>query len=382
MAPMDVDLTAAARRADAEQARAWLTDQRVFISSAMGDTTDERRTVAAAVEAEGARAVWFEELGRDASAQEAYVAGVDSSTIYVAILKELYGTMLDSGFAPTEVEYMRARERGERLIVFAAADASEREGHLRRFIDRVRVFLTTETYSDADDLARRVHRRLHELAAEALSPWIKLDDLVFRADLIQERDDAIVLHARVNDDIAFAIEQLRGQQWGRERVRLTHAVGVADAEVASVQRTTRAGGASTLELTLERVTRPQVTAMRASFNRIAPDDLVEAGLRHQLFGDALPDAVSGGFEFAAETGVDASDLRQAFALPNEIVEPITRLVLTEGLVGKGHARRVARVFIGPRVGETRRLAVEWVGGGSDYRNEPTTRRAVEGDWRI
>ena len=276
---------------------------------------------------------------------------------------------------------MRARERGERLIVYVAADADAREGHLRRFIERIRVFLTTETYGDADDLARRVRRRLHELAAEALSPWVKLGDLVFRADLIQERDDVIVLHARVNDDIAFAIEQLRGQQWGRARVRLTYAAGVAEGEVASVQRTTRAGGASTLGITLERVTRPQISSMRTSFNRIAPDELLEAGLRHQLFGDALPDAITGGFGFVAETGVEITDLRQAFALPNEVVEPITRLVLTEGLVGHGHARRVARVFVGPRGGDARRLAVEWLAAGSGYRDEPTTRRAVEGSWR-
>ena len=379
---MDVDLTAAARRVDAEQARAWLSDQRVFISSAMTDTAEERQAAAAAVEAEGARPVWFEELGRDAGAEEAYLAGVDSSTIYIGILNEVYGTMLESGFSPTETEYMRARELGQRLIVYVARDANAREGHLRRFIDRVRVFLTTETYADADDLARRVRRRLHELAAEALSPWVKLGDLVFRADLIQERDDVIVLHARVNDDIAFAIEQLRGQQWGRARVRFTYAAGVAEGEVASVQRTTRAGGASTLEITLERVTRPQVSSMRATFNRITPDELVEAGLRHQLFGEPLPDAITGGFGSGAETGVDVNDLRQAFALPNEVVEPITRLVLVQGLVGGGHARRVARVFVGPRVRDTRPLAVEWLAAGSGSRDEPITRRAVEGDWRI
>lgn len=85
--------------------------------------------------------------------------------------------MLESGFSPTEVEYMRARDGGKRTVVYIAADAAEREGHLRRFIERVRVFLTTEDYSDADDLARRLRRRLHELAAEALSPWVKLGDL-------------------------------------------------------------------------------------------------------------------------------------------------------------------------------------------------------------
>jgi hypothetical protein len=68
---MEVDLTAAARRADPEAACSWLSKQRVFISSAMVDTVDERQAVAAAVEEEDARPVWFAELARDASAIEA-----------------------------------------------------------------------------------------------------------------------------------------------------------------------------------------------------------------------------------------------------------------------------------------------------------------------
>jgi hypothetical protein len=127
---MNIDLTAAARRADPEEARAWLADQRVFMSSAMADTADERRAVADGVEGEGARAVLFEELGRDAGAGEAYLTGVDSSTIYVGILNEIYGTMLETGFSPTETEYMRARERGKRVAVFIAADAPGREGSI------------------------------------------------------------------------------------------------------------------------------------------------------------------------------------------------------------------------------------------------------------
>lgn len=378
---MEIDLTAAARRADPDSARTWLAEQRVFISSAMADTAAERRAVADAVEAEGAHPVLFEELGRDASATEAYLVGVDSATIYIGILNEIYGTMLETGFSPTETEYERARDRGQRRAVYVAADTPAREGHLRRFIDRVQVFLTTEAYADTDDLVRRVQRRLHELAAEALAPWVKLGDYVFRADLIDERDDTVSLEARASDDVAHAIEGLRGQQWGRSRVRLTYHAGVLDGEVASVRRTTRAGGGSTLEVTLERVARPQPNTMRSSMNSISPDDLVEAGVRHMLFGEPLPDAIGGGFGFFAETGINADDLSQAATAPNEIVEPIARLVLTEGLVGSGNAARVTRVFVGPRVGDARPVALEWL-TPRIYANVEPTQRAVEGGWRV
>jgi hypothetical protein len=377
---MNIDLTAAARRADPEEARAWLADQRVFLSSAMADTGDERRAVAEAVEQEGARVVLFEELGRDAGAGEAYLTGVDSATIYIGILNEVYGTMLETGFSPTETEYMRAREGGKRVAVYVAADAPGREGHLRRFIERIRVFVTTESYADVDDLVRRVSRRLHELAAEVLSPWVKLGDHVFRADLIDDRGDTILVHARVNDDIAHAIEQMRDRQWGRERVRVTYASRVADGEVAGVRRTTRAGGGSTLEVTLERVARPQTNSMRSGLNSISAGELVEHGVKHLLIGDPLPEALSSGFfGFFAEPGIDTADLRQAFDLPNEIVEPITRLVITEGLVGSGNASRVIEVAVGPRVGEARRVAAEWV-DATPYAGVEPARRRVEGDW--
>jgi hypothetical protein len=135
----------------------------------MGDTAADRQSVATAVEAEGAGPVWFEELGRDADPEEAYLAGVDASTIYVGILNEEYGRLLATGFSATETEYERAREGGKRVAVYTAFDAPNREGHLNRFIERVRTFLTTESYRDIADLDRRVRRRLHELAAEALA---------------------------------------------------------------------------------------------------------------------------------------------------------------------------------------------------------------------
>src|SRR4051812_36677081 len=120
---MIVDTTAAARRSDPERAREWLANQRAFISSAMADTADGRQRVAAAVEELGARSLWFEEFGRDADPEQAYLAEVDLSTIYIGILKELYGRQLPSGFSATEAEYERAREGGKRVAVYVAANA-------------------------------------------------------------------------------------------------------------------------------------------------------------------------------------------------------------------------------------------------------------------
>jgi hypothetical protein len=104
------------------------------------------------------------------------------------------------------MEYRRAREGGKRVSVYVAANAPQREGVLARFIERVRFFISTESYTDASDLARRVRRRLEELAAESLSPWIKLGDYVFRADEIVDAGNTIMIRARAASPTASSLK--------------------------------------------------------------------------------------------------------------------------------------------------------------------------------
>jgi hypothetical protein len=374
-----IDPTAAARRPDPDRAREWLAEQSVFISSAMGDTAAERQAVATAVEAEGAQPVWFEELGRDADPEEAYLAGVDGSTIYVGILNEQYGRLLATGFSATEAEYERAREGGKRVAVYTAAEAPGREGHLNRFIERVRTFVTTESYRDTADLERRVRRRLQELAAEALSPWVKLGDYVFRADLIADQGETVTITARLNAEIAHAFEAMRDQQWGRPRLKLTYGTRVVEGEIGAVRRTVRAGGADQIEIELARVQPPQAEIMRAGTSGLSADDLVETGMRALFLGEPVPPSL-GMLDFMTDTGIDGDDLRQAFAQPNEIAEAIARLVVTEGLVGSGRAARIASFTLGPRIDGGRRVEVEWI-DPRVYTNVEPARRRLAGDWR-
>ncbi|MBM2823964.1 MAG: hypothetical protein HW413_2710, partial [Thermoleophilia bacterium] len=109
---MIIDPTGAPRRPEPDRVQLWLGEHRIFISSAMADTIDDRDAVAAAVKDEGAQTIRFEELGRDANAEAAYLEGVDRSTIYIGILAEQYGRLLETGFSATEAEYVRAREQG------------------------------------------------------------------------------------------------------------------------------------------------------------------------------------------------------------------------------------------------------------------------------
>ena len=378
---MIVDSTAPARRSDPDRVRQWLAQQRVFVSSAMSDTSDERESVAEVVEELGARALRFEEFGRDADAEEAYLTEVDASTLYVGILNRDYGRPNPpDGDSATEMEYRRAREGGKRVNVYVAADAPTREGALTRFIERVRFFVTTESYTDAADLAQRVRRRLEQLAAEALSPWIKVADCVFRADEIVDGGGTIRIRASVDDEIAHRFETLRDDQYRRHRLRFVARARVADGDLLHVQRTTRADGTEELVLELTNAQPPRGDAMRAGTGGYSADELVELGMRALFAGDAVPPEV-GLLQFMTDTGIDLVDLRQAFDLPNEFAEAVVRLVVIEGLVGSGRARRLLSLSLGPRDALSRRIAIEWEDPRTYVNVEPMQRR-IESEWRL
>ena len=374
---MRIDLSAASRRVSADTVRDWLAEQRVFISSQMGDTPEERSAVADAIADEGAVPVWFEEFGRDASAEEAYLTEVDSCTVYVGIAGKVYGRLNPPGFAATELEYMRARERGKRVVFYVAADSSGREGHLTRFIERVQFDITTEAFSDAADVARRVRKRLHQLAAEALSPWVRLGDTIFRADVIDDAGDTVTIKARVSDPIAHDLESMRDQRYGRSRLRVVYGGRAIAGELATLRRTTRAG-TTELEIGIVRVDASGAHKTRAATTGMSADDLVERGMRSLFLGEKLPDSL-GMMEFLADTGIDATELREASDSPNEIAEAITQLVITDGLVGSGRASRVVRVSVGPRTRDRRHLVVVWE-AQSPYDSTKTELRTIEGVW--
>jgi hypothetical protein len=347
----------------------------------MADTAPERSAIAAAVEGEGATAVRFEEFGRDADAEAASLVEVDASSIYVAILNELYGRPNPpDGDSATEMEYMRARAGGKRILVLVAAEAPAREGQLSRFIDRIRFFITTSSYDDAEDAARRVRRRLQELASEALSPWVKLGQLVFRADEVADRETSITVTARTSDEIAHQLELLRGDRYRRGRLRFVHRDRVRVGEIRSLQRITRAGGTESLTIELSDVTVPQVDPFRSGAQGIEADDLIDYALRALFFKEPLPSQL-GPLEGMADSGIDATDLAQAFQLPNEFVENLARLVVADGLVGAGKARRITSFHVGPRTGDARRVALEWE-EATPYSNVTPGRRSIEGEWRL
>jgi hypothetical protein len=185
------------------EVQAWAADQHVFVSSVMGGMTAEREAAVQAITAVGAQPVWFESFGgMDDDPEDAYSAQVGLSDIYLGILGARYGRPLKSGYSATHGEYNEAVARGLRISVWTTS--ADQDGRQRDFLDEVRVFHTTGTYTSPDDLARGIGKRLQAMAAEALAPWVKVGNTVFRAASVHDDGRAITVVGRVRDNAVVA----------------------------------------------------------------------------------------------------------------------------------------------------------------------------------
>jgi len=149
----------------------------------------------------------------------------------------------------------------------------------------------------------------------------------------QERETTILVRAHVSDEIAHQLELLRTDRSQRNRLDFVHRGRVRAGDYTALNRVTRAGGADELTIELTNISQPGVDPFRSGANSISADDLVEHGVRALLFGEPLPQQL-GKLEFMADCGIDADDLRQAFELPNEYAESVTKLVIIQGLRGR------------------------------------------------
>lgn len=376
--PVLVDEASAAAVPTGQEVRDFLAGERVFISSVMTALKDERAAVAAAIRDLGAEPVWFEAFGgRDADPEAAYIAEVRSSTIYVGILGANYGRILPSRFSATHEEYREAEHRGLRISVWTVADENW-DGDQQRFVQEVRTFHVTGSYTNPDDLARGVTERLRKIAAEELSPWVKLGNLIFRASQIIVSGTSLAITANVRDgQVADALEGLRPGRWRGQEIRFTDPSRSIRVRVRDVQSTTRSAGSRELQISAEIVDGANRFGLDFSLQTkgrtFTPNDLTELALREHLFGEINP----------AEPGFgtlpDPLALLPA-GIAEETIRPLVRLFLTEALVGSGRVSRLVAVRLGVPIAGRRRILVEWE--GSTRYSDPPERRSIEGEISI
>jgi hypothetical protein len=208
----------------------------------MGELGELRERLAAVLRDLGFTVIYFEDLGgRDENAETAYLDGVARSDIYLGVIADRYGRMLESGRSPTHEEYRAARAEGKRISFWVAADGSSRQGNTRDFVQELQAFHTTGNFRDTDDLTARVTERLAEIAADDEAPWVKVGDAVFRASVIRDVGARIEIDAEVRaPDIVRYLAGLRPDAWNRGTdVLITTRMATGKARIEEVITETR-----------------------------------------------------------------------------------------------------------------------------------------------
>lgn len=345
----------------------------------MGALTPLRRSLAAAIADLGAYPVWFEDFGgRDDDAEVAYLAEVATSTIYLGILGREYGRIDKARrLSATHAEYREAERLGVPVSVWVQHEDDMLADQFN-FLSEVRLFHTTGSFADENDLVAKVRRRLEEMCAEALSPWAKLGDAVIRAREITDDGQRIVLRAAVHSrDVLAVLEGLRPAGFNRPDVRLTWAGRSVPVRITDVITTTTASSSTAVVIETERRDArsggsPLGVTVSYGSTIYTSDDLAVMDMRRLLFNEQAP---AGVHSFGGSIRDFTTDLPDQ-AVPTALYQAVFTVLATEALVESGRAMHVESAQVSPLGPQGRRLRMAWV-GHTDRGGQPT-RVALEG----
>jgi hypothetical protein len=342
----------------------------------MGGMTAERESAVRAITTVGALPVWFEAFGgMDDDPEDAYTAQVASSDIYLGILGVRYGKPLKTGYSATHAEYNEAVARGLRVSVWTTS--ADRDGRQRDFLDEIRVFHTTGTYASPDDLAERIEKRLRAIAADALAPWVKVGNTIFRATSVHDDGRTITVVGRVRDNaVAASLEGRRpGVSYGRNSdSRITWPGGTSPVRVKTVVSETTGSRARKIIITADRTPESRSNLLDMAFNNRTPEDLTELAARIVFLGEPNPlERMS-----FMVSGTSPLPVLEALGLPEDAVEQLALLLVTELLVGERGVDHITSFRLGPRRSGRRRLRLAWM-PRARYTNVEPVGRSIEGE---
>lgn len=362
--PFLIDQRSASLTASEQDVRTWASGRRVFVSSLISDMPRERSAVRTAVETVGATPVMFEDLGPlDVTADQAYLAGVRSSDIYVGMWGPRYGIRMPNGYSATHAEYQEAERNGLRLCLFVHGEASgEMDGAQRDLIQGVRNLYTTSSWTDPVDLQMRTIQRLRDLAAEELAPWVRVGRALFRAREITSDGRTISIAADVRSDAVHAeLVRLRD---GRSSVAFASPTEALPVLVAELTTRTISTNVHEERLTLTAQER-RSSHMRVALNGISADEVARRALADGLFGTST----LGEQARWISRPTDPLALLRGSGLDDSVLRPIARLLIAEQLTTDGSASRIDSFTLGPAHQGERRLQATWT-PPQIYVNEP------------
>lgn len=362
--PLLIDQRSASLNPDATEIRAWAQGRRAFVSSLITDMPAERRATRQAITDFGATPVMFEDDlgGQDIPADRAYLSGVATSDIYIGLWGPRYGVRMGDGYSATHAEFIAAEQHGLRLCLFVNGQTStDMDGPQRDLIAGARNLYTTASWTDPTDLAGGITRRLTELAAEDLTPWVRIGRVVLRAASVSADGSTYTVIADVRDPAVNA-ELLRLRDGNRELLPFASPTEAKAVRVESVNSRTLSNTRHEHTLVL-RVGDDRTTSLRVSSNGVTADELARQAISDGLFGTSLLDRDSW-----IKPEDPLSSLRGR-RLDDAVVRPVSRLLLTEHLLRSENASTINEFALGPSHQGNRRLRLTWT-PPAQYTNFP------------
>jgi hypothetical protein len=349
-----IDQRSASLAASDHDVRAWASGRRVFVSSLITDMPEERSAARAAIEAVGAAPVMFEDLGaQDVSADQAYLSGVRSSEIYVGMWGSRYGVRMPDGYSATHAEFLEAERNGLRLCLFVHGEASgEMDGPQRDLIQGARNLYTTSPWSDPADLEQRMRRRLGDLAAEELAPWVRIGRALFRAREIASDGRTISITAAVHSNTVHAeLVRQRDQRAHDLPFASPHDARMVQVAELSTRTVSTIGYEEHIVLTAQE---GRSSNMRMSLNGVPAEEVTRRALSDGLFGTSTG-------EQARWLGgpIDPLEPLRGMTLDDSVLRPVARLLFAERLLNDEAASTIDSFALGPSHQGKRRLRATW-----------------------
>lgn len=356
-APLMLDRQSVTVQPDRASLRVWGATQRIFVSSLITDMPKERLAARRAIEEIGALPIMFEfDLGaQDVPADRAYLDGVRESGIYVGLFGPRYGVRLSSGRSATHDELAEAERLGLRLCVYThGLGSSDTDREQSDVVDGLRNLYTTSSFDSPEDLEGRLTQRLTNLAAEQIMPWVRVGNVLLRAEEIRTAAETITIKASVYD--RRILSELSTLQERRETVPFATHFDASDAQIVSMDLKVISAAFAEISMVLHRRQVQSSGIGRMSVNGRGPDDIVRDQLSDAIFGTDLSSRDNFlGLRMTDSPLSGVADLD----VPERALRPVSQLLITEYLLRNGHASSVEPLVLGPARAGSRSLRLTW-----------------------
>ena len=356
-----IDRVTPIRRPSDQQIKLWASNKRVFVSSTMDDLAKARQAVAGTITELGAQPVMFETLGaRTDDSRQAYTSEVRRSQIYLGILSRRYGTRLPSEYSATHEEYEEARKHRKEILLFldAAVPDRERNGHLNTWIKELYQVHVLAKYNGVEDLVQQARTSLEEIARDELTPWVKLDRVVFQATRIVKVTQGptttiTVTTASRDPHITVELPGMMQERFGTPTRQLTFRRESFEVQVVGVDETIDPLGNDSLVLTCRAVEeryqhqlKLPLLQMGGSYSSPSGSyeyrDLVRIALRGVALGEQPPrDILLESFPRA-----DFKALYQRYGDDAQVFPKIAQLLIVEAVYQRGIVDKLVYIAIG------------------------------------